>query len=57
MATISELIEKLGEKETMKVMMEQLNWDELDFRFALAIERGEIKGDITKVSKNAKRPA
>jgi hypothetical protein len=51
------LIEKLGEKETMKVMMEQLNWDELDFKFALAIERGEIKSDITKVNKNAKRPA
>jgi len=53
--TLVELVEKLGEKEAMKVMVEQANWTELDFRFALALERGEITGDVIEVDR-ANRP-
>lgn len=44
--TLGELADKIGLEEAVKIAVEQLNMTEDHARFVIAVERGEIDGDI-----------
>ena len=47
--TFAELADKIGLEATVKVMVEKFNMVEYYARFVIAMERGEIEGDIIEV--------
>ena len=51
METIAEISEKIGKKETIKLLIEQLNMTPAEAKFTYALELGETSGDLVDMDK------
>jgi hypothetical protein len=51
---LAEIAERVGEEEAVKIAVDQFGMDEVDARFMLRIERGEIQGDVVGIGNDGK---